>query len=83
MSHPQNRQDVVSHSKHLDNSDSRYPVTEPCDIQGDMLVAEMLTKIFKRKAAIEGIPGDTDLLAAFLHQVSVDLLFLQSRVPEY
>ena len=38
-------------------------------VQGDMLVAEMLAKLFKRKAEKEGIPDSPDLRAAFLHEV--------------
>lgn len=34
-----------------------------------MLVAEMLAKLFKRKAEKEGIPDSPDLRAAFLHEV--------------
>ena len=39
-------------------------------MQGDMLVAEMLTKLFKRKAEKDGTPNHPDLRAAFLHEVS-------------
>ena len=37
--------------------------------QGDAIVAEMLTKLFKRKAERDGTPGSPDLLASFLHEV--------------
>ena len=40
-------------------------------MQGDMLVAEMLEKLFKRKAEKEGVPDSSDLRAAFLHEVGV------------
>ncbi len=40
-------------------------------VQGDAIVAEMLTKLFKRKAERDGTPGSPDLLASFLHEVHI------------
>ena len=44
-------------------------------MQGDAIVAEMLTKLFKRKAERDGTPGSPDLLASFLHEVRGRLRF--------
>ena len=44
-------------------------------VQGDAIVAEMLTKLFKRKAERDGTPGSPDLLASFLHEVRGRLRF--------
>lgn len=42
-------------------------------VQGDAIVAEMLTKLFKRKAERDGTPGSPDLLASFLHEARVSM----------
>ena len=36
-------------------------------------MAEMLTKLFRRKAERDGTPDRPDLLACFLHEVLIDL----------